>query len=83
MRKFTFSAEVTVSAYTEITAETEAKAREIAVKRPVAIGGPNSGEEPSEVWVIEEADGDPENIRLADDGSESEDTIDDETPFLE
>jgi hypothetical protein len=63
--KFKLSCEVTVSAFTEIEAETLEEAIEEAALREIVIGGPNSGADESESWVIEDADGEPENIHDA------------------
>lgn len=64
MPKFRLSADVTVSAFTDIVAATLEEAIELSKDRQVVIGGNQSGEDPSESWIIEEADGDAENIRL-------------------
>lgn len=63
MPVFKFSAKVTVSAYTEVEADTEEEARAEAESRDVVIGGLASGNEPDESWVIDDADGTPEDIR--------------------
>jgi hypothetical protein len=60
--KFNLSCAVTVSAYTIVEAETLAEAIVIAERRDVLIGGNNSGTSPEESWIIEEADGAPQNI---------------------
>jgi hypothetical protein len=60
---FRFSAAVTVSAYTEVEADTQEEALEEAEGRDVVIGGLHTGADPGETWVIEEADGIPQNIR--------------------
>ena len=62
MSKFKLSCSVTVSAYTEIEAATEEEAIEIGRRREVVIGGPGSGEDPEESWIVEDADGLPCNI---------------------
>lgn len=62
--KYMMQCMVTVSAYTEVEAFSEAEALEIANAREVEIGGNGSGQYPDEVWVIEEADGSPESIRI-------------------
>ena len=62
MTKFNLSAHVTVSAYTVVEADTLEAAMEIAGQRQVVIGGMNTGEDPEESWIIEDADGSPENI---------------------
>lgn len=60
---YKFSAKVTVSAYTEVEADTEEEARAEAESRDVVLGGLNSGNEPDESWIIDDADGTPEDIR--------------------
>ena len=62
---FQLSASVTVSALTEVEADTLEEAIEIAKGREAAIGGNGTGVYPNENWVIEDADGSPENIHLA------------------
>jgi hypothetical protein len=63
---FKFSAKVTVSAYTEVEADTEEEARAEAESRDVVIGGLHTGNDPDESWIIEDADGSPEDVRLDD-----------------
>ncbi len=61
-KKFTFTAEVTISIYTEVTAKTLEEAMEIAEYRdlmPVFSSGIETAEEH---WMCEELDGTPENI---------------------
>ena len=60
---FKFSAKVTVSAYTEVEANTAEEALAEAETRQVVIGGLNSGNDPDESWIIDDADGEPEDIR--------------------
>ena len=64
MGEFRIYATVTVSAFTIVTAETEAEALAIAHEREAAIGGHETGIEPAEYFVIDDADGTPENIRV-------------------
>lgn len=59
---FNLSCSVTVSAYTEVEADTLEEAIEEAEGRDVAIGRLHTGNEPNEVWIIEDADGSPEGI---------------------
>jgi hypothetical protein len=59
MPKYRCHAPVTVSAYTIVNAVDMDMARRIAYERDVVLGGVGSGFEPSEVWVIEDADGNP------------------------
>lgn len=66
MPEFKLNSHVTVSAYTVVEAMTLAEAIEIAEDRPVVIGGPNSGEDENESWIVEEADGLPEKIHSTD-----------------
>lgn len=66
MPKFELVSHVTVSAYTTVEAESVEEALAIAADRNVVIGGIGSGEDEEETWLIESADGLPENIRLAD-----------------
>lgn len=66
MPKFNLSADVTVSAYTTVEAATLEEAIKIAEGRDAVIGGMNSGEDPRESWIIEDADGVPKNIRIDD-----------------
>jgi hypothetical protein len=62
---FKFSACVTVSAFTIVEADTLEAALVKAEDRPVTIGGVNSGESRWESWIIDEADGDAQDIRVA------------------
>ena len=63
---YKLSAAVTVSAYTEVEAESLEEAIEIAEDRDCVIGGIGTGSLPSESWIIEEADGMAQDIRLSD-----------------
>lgn len=66
MPVFRFTAEVTVSAVTEVEADTAEEAREIAKERLVTIRrGHGDNGEAREQWVIDDADGDPQNITLS------------------
>lgn len=65
MPKFRFSAVVGVSAYTIVEAETEEQAMEIAQDRDVVIGLGGYGHSDHESWIVEEADGRPHGIHLA------------------
>ena len=65
MPVFKLSCLVGVSAYTEVEAETLEDAIEEAKRREVVIGGPRSGYYPEESWIIEDADGEPTEIREA------------------
>lgn len=57
MTIFKLTAPITVTAYTEVEADTIEKAREIAAGRSAVIGGPMSGYDASEHWIIDDADG--------------------------
>ncbi len=64
MAEFLFHAEVTVSAFTVVEADSLEEATRIAKDRDdVVLGGIQSGAEETEQWVIEDADGFPNNIR--------------------
>ena len=65
MPVFTFGCKVTVSAYTEVEAATLEEAIAEAESRDVVIGGLHTGNEPDEVWIIDDADGSPEGIHSA------------------
>lgn len=62
--KYMMQCAVTVSAYTEVEAASEEEAFEIANSRVVEIGGNGSGQYPDEVWIIDDADGSPIDIRI-------------------
>lgn len=64
MKTWRLGANVTVSAYTDVEAETLEEAIDIAESRGVEIGGPTSGVDSFESWVVEEADGSAEGIHL-------------------
>lgn len=57
---FRLSCTVTVSAYTEVEADSLAAAIEEAGSRDVQISG--FGFQEDEAWIIEEPDGEPNNI---------------------
>jgi hypothetical protein len=63
MPTFRLTADVTVSATTVVEADTLEEAIAIAEDRAAAIGGIGTGEDETENWIIEEADGLPKNIR--------------------
>jgi hypothetical protein len=65
MPKFYFTAEVTVSATTTVEADSEEKAREIAEERTVRLSRGAGDEGNAEEWVIDEADGDAEEIQIS------------------
>jgi hypothetical protein len=62
MPKYTLNCVVTVSAYTIVEADTLEDAIEQAGERTVELGFDGSGNDPENVWCIEEADGIPEDI---------------------
>lgn len=62
MPKFKFGAHITVGAHTEVEADTLEEALKIAAGRDVQIGGIGTGNLPDESWIIEDADGAPQNI---------------------
>jgi hypothetical protein len=63
---FNLSSAITVSAFTVVEADTLEAAIEIAEGRQAVIGGINSGESKYESWIVEEADGEPQDIRVMD-----------------
>ncbi len=65
MPRFKLAAQVTVSAYTMVEAKTVQEAIRIAEQRDTAISG--RGHTQNEFWIVEEADGMPENIHSAED----------------
>lgn len=62
MPKFTLACQVTVSAYTMVEAVDLDEAVKIAEGRDVWFANEAGGEN-NEAWLIEEADGAPQNIR--------------------
>lgn len=60
--KFHLSAAFTVSAYTTVEAETLDEAMAIARSRAGVIGGNGSGAQATESWIIEDVDGEPQDI---------------------
>lgn len=65
MPVFILGCKVTVSAYTEVEAATLEEAIAEAKCRDVVIGGLHTGNEPDESWIIDDADGSPEDIHSA------------------
>lgn len=61
--KFKLSAEVTTSAYTVIEADTLEEAIALSENRAVVLGGIGSGVSEDEDWIIDDADGSPQNIK--------------------
>lgn len=66
MPRFRLSATVGVSAYTIVDAETLTEAIKIANGRVAVLGGTGSGSDETEDWIIEDADGSPQDIHDAD-----------------
>lgn len=66
MKFYKFGCVVTVSAYTEIEAASEEEALKIASSRGVVIGGIGSGNMADESWIIDDPDGEPQDIYLED-----------------
>jgi Mrp family chromosome partitioning ATPase len=62
MPVFNLSAAVTVSAYTVVEAETLEEAIDLSQERNPVIGGPQSGADENESWIIEDADGEATDI---------------------
>lgn len=62
MPTYTLSCTVTVSAYTTVEADSLEAAIEAANDRPVELHFNGSGTDSNEVWCVEEADGEPENV---------------------
>lgn len=63
--RFNLEAMVPVSAYTIVEASSLEEAIRIAEDRDVVIFNGRCGEDAKEVWIIEEADGSPEDIHSA------------------
>ena len=55
---------VTVSAYTIVEAESMEKALEMGAEREAVIGDERFGNDARSEWIICEADGEPQNIRI-------------------
>ena len=64
MKTYHLSAEVTVTATTIVRAKNTKDAIAIAEGRQVEIGGFGSGVNGKDVWVIEDADGEAQNIKI-------------------
>lgn len=60
MQKFHLTAHITVSAYTDVEADTLKEAIALAEKRTGAMEG--FGYAPDEFWIVEEIDGEAQNI---------------------
>ena len=63
--KYRLCAEITVSCYCEVEADSEPEAIAKATELQPALGFTGSGNEPEDYWLIEDADGAPNNIRVA------------------
>lgn len=68
MPKFSVYGEITISAYTIVEAETKEEAMEIAAGREVmSMPALNRNQfPPTEMWISDELDGEPQNIRIED-----------------
>ena len=64
--KYKLSAGITVSAYTTVEANSPEEAIAIAKDREAAIGNERCGNDPEELWIIEEADGMAQGIIIDD-----------------
>ena len=62
MKKYRLTAEVTVSAITVVSANSLAEAIEKAQERAAVLGGIGTGANIAEEWVVEEIDGEVQNI---------------------
>jgi hypothetical protein len=65
MPTYKFSCQITVSGYTTVEAPDEAAALEIAQEREVQVAGLGIGVTEEECWLVDEIDGEPENIQLS------------------
>jgi hypothetical protein len=63
VRQFKVSCTVTCSAYTVVEAETAFEAQQIAEQRDVFLSG---FAEPTESFIVDEPDGEPQNIEVSD-----------------
>ena len=62
--KYKLNAQITVSCYCEVEADSEAEALAKAADMSPALHFIGSGTDPEENWLIEDADGSPEDIRI-------------------
>lgn len=62
--KFTVYAQITVSCFCEVEAETKEEALAKAEKLQPALSYNGSGTNAEENWLIEDADGTPQEIRI-------------------
>ncbi len=62
--KYKLNAEITVSCYCEVNAASEKEAIAKAAELYPALHFNGSGTNPEENWLIEDADGEPVNIRV-------------------
>jgi hypothetical protein len=62
---YKFSCQITVSGYTTVEAPDEAAALEIAQGREIEMAGLGSDVTEEECWLVDEIDGEPENIHLS------------------
>lgn len=62
MKKFTLTAEITISLYTEVEAETFEEAIKVAEERDLMAIVGTGGETKEDTWMADELDGVPKNI---------------------
>ena len=62
MAKYNLFASITCTAMTVVHAENAEEAIKIAEDRHAHIGGAGSGYEATEYWLVDDADGEPEEI---------------------
>lgn len=62
MKKYSLSAQITVSAFCEVEANSLEEAIEKAQGMPAVIHSYNTGTSPQESWCVEEIDGEPAEI---------------------
>lgn len=62
--KYHLSCAITVSAYCEVEADSEAEAVEKSRELTPALSFNGSGNSADQNWLIEDADGEPENISV-------------------
>ncbi len=63
--KYRFTSEITVSSVTEVEADSYEEAMEIAEDREGALDFNGAGVSINESWVVDDIDGSPNNITLA------------------
>lgn len=65
MTKYNVAAAVTCTAITEVEADSPEKAIEIARDRQVVLGGPMTGYDVAEYFVVDDADGEPTGLEAS------------------